>query len=166
MAYDMFLQIEGINGDSSDAGHKQWIEVQSYTHGIAQATGGAASAQGALTGGRADHQDFTITKLLDSATPNLALYCCKGTPITSIKLELCRAMGDKTTFMVYTLTDCVVSSVVPSGVSASEDLLPLEEVGFRYGAIQWAYTPTDPTGGGSTGGTIQQGWSTLENQPI
>ena len=166
MAYDMFLQIEGIEGDSTDAAHTKWIEVESYNHRLSQPSGGSASAQGALTGGRADHQEFTVTKRLDSASPLLALHCCNGQHIPEIKLELCRAMGDKTVFMLYTLKECIVSSVVPGGSGDTEDPTPSEDISFRYGEIHWAYTETDPTSGGKTGGTHEAAWSVLQNQQL
>jgi type VI protein secretion system component Hcp len=37
----MFLQIEGVNGDNTDAAHANWIEVSSYTHKMSQAKGGS-----------------------------------------------------------------------------------------------------------------------------
>lgn len=166
MAYDMFLRIDGIQGDSKDAKHQQWIEVNSYSHRISQAPGGALSAQGVHTGGRADHDDFAITKRLDSASPVLLLHCCNGKHIPSADFELCRAMGDKTLFMKYTFRDLIVASVSPSGSASSDDPLPMEEITFRYGSIQWEYTPTDPTSGGRVGPTKIAGWSTLENRPL
>jgi hypothetical protein len=36
MAVDIYLKIDGINGESSDAGHKGWIECESVTWHIAQ----------------------------------------------------------------------------------------------------------------------------------
>lgn len=164
MAVDMFLRIDGINGDSTDSKHKNWIEVQSFTHSINQKTGGASSAQGTLTGGRADHDDLSIVKRIDSATPVLAKYCCTGKPIPKIDLELCRAMGDKTCFMKYTFEDAIISKVAPQGSSEGDDLIPLEEIGIRYGLIRWEYTPTDPKGGGKTGAAIKAAWSTIENK--
>jgi len=91
MSYDMFLKIDGINGDSADDKHKQWIEVNSYSHRISQPVGGAISAQGVHTGGRADHADFSIVHRLDSATPNVALYCCTGRHIAPRRTSRCTA---------------------------------------------------------------------------
>lgn len=166
MAYDMFLKIDGIQSDSEDDAHKKWIEVVSYSHRISQPLGGALSAQGVHTGGRADHADFAVTKRLDSATPTLNLYCCTGRHVQNIRFELCRAMGEKTTFMVYTFKDVIVASVSPSGSADTEDPIPMEEVTFRYGQINWEYTPTDIKGGGKKGAAVQTGWSALMNKPM
>ena len=166
MAYDMFLEIDGVQGDSADDGHKKWIEVESYSHNISQPSGGAMSAQGVHAGGRADHADFTVVKRLDSASPLLAQHCCTGKHIPQIKFELCRAMGEKTVFMVYTFRDVMVASISPTGTADGEDPIPEEEIAFRYGEIQWEYTPTEITGGGKKGAAIKAGWSTLMNKPI
>ena len=166
MAVDMFIQIEGIKGDSTDSKHKEWIEVLSFEHSIAQATGGAHSAQGTHAGGRADFSDFSITKRLDSASPVLAKYCSDGKPIPKITFELCRAMGDKTCFMRYTLEETIVSSYRPAGHSQGDDAVPLESIGLHFGVIKYEYTPTDAKGGGKSGAAIKSGWSTFENKPV
>lgn len=164
MAYDMFLQIEGVNGDNTDAAHANWIEVSSYTHKMLQAKGGEPGAQGAILGGRAEHGDFVITKRVDSATPALSLLCCNGTPIANAKLEICRAMGDKTVFMTYTFKNVVIASISLHGSRNSEDLLPLEEVALRYGEVRWSYTQTKADG--ARGATLTQGWSMLQNKAV
>lgn len=166
MAFDCFLQIEGIKGDSTDDTHKQWIEVESFTHEMSQPAGGAPSAQGAHGGGRADHGDFTIVKRQDSASPNLSQYCCDAKHIPNIKIELCRAMGQKTVFMVYQFKDTIVSRIRQFGTSDGADPIPEEEIDFRYGQVTWDYTPTDPTGGGKTGGAVHGGWSVLNNKTV
>lgn len=162
---DFFIQIEGITGDSQDANHSKWIEVVSYSHSASQIGGGPLSEAGTHTGGRADLSDFSITKLLDSASPTLNMYCCRGQHIPSIRVELCRAMGEKTLFMAYDLKDCVVSSISISGASGGEDI-PVEQVSFRYSEIHWAYTPTDPASGGKTEAAVEAAWSTRENKPL
>jgi type VI secretion system secreted protein Hcp len=164
MTYDMFLKLEGIDGDSTDAKHQKWIEVLSYSHGVSQAPGGALSAEGALAGARADHQDFAIVKRLDSASPTLFLKCCKGEPIPKVELELCRATGEKTLFMKYEFVDCIIASCGPSGSGESEDPLPMEEVTLRYSEIHQSYTPTTTAGG--TEAAVEAKWSTRENKAL
>lgn len=166
MSFDGYINIQGIKGDSTDAAHADWIEIQAFSHSVIQSTGGAGSAQGTHAGGRADHKDFNIVKRLDSSSTALFMHCCSAKPIPEIVIELCRAMGEKTVFMKYTLKDSIVSAVKPSGSSEGEDLIPLEEVSFRYGEIHLEYTPTDPRGGGKTGPAIMGAWSTLENKPL
>lgn len=166
MAFDAYMEIQGIKGDSTDDSHKQWIELQAFSHGVAQSTGGSSSAQGAHAGGRADHLDFSVVKKLDSSSPALFMHCSSGKHIPQVVIEMCRALGDKTVFMKYTFKDVLISAVRPSGSTEGKDLIPLEEVAMRYGEIHLEYTPTDPEGGGKKGASIQAAWSTKNNKPL
>lgn len=160
MAVDMFLKIDGIDGESTDDAHQKWIEVLSFSHGVSQPVSGA-SATGGRTGGRADFQNLSVMKTIDNATPDLNIKCAKGEHIKQVELELCLATGEKHTFMKYTLSDCIVASVRPGGASASESK-PLEEVSFAYGKIKWEYTPIDNQG--KPGSATDRTWNLETNK--
>ncbi len=102
MAFDAFLKIEGIQGESTDANHKDWIEIISYGIGVIQPTSASASTAGGASAERATFRDLTVKKSLDKASPKLALYCADGTHIKEVVLELCRAGGEKMKYMQYT----------------------------------------------------------------
>jgi type VI secretion system secreted protein Hcp len=160
MAVDMYLKIDGIDGESTDDKHQKWIEVHSYSHGVSQPVSGA-SATGGRTAGRADFQNLAVSKTLDNATPDLNIKCAKGEHIPKIELELCLATGDKHTFMKYTLENCIITSVTPGG-STSDETRPLETVTFAYGMIKWEYTPIDHTG--TPGSATARTWNLQTNK--
>lgn len=162
-AVDMFLKITGIPGESTDDAHTEWIEILSYSHGISQLGGGLASSDGTRSAERSQHEDFSITKQLDKASPKLSLYVCNGTHIEEVTLELCRVGEDRQTFMVYRLTDAIVSSVRPSGTGAGAEMLPIEEVTFSYRTIKWTYTEVDPTTGKAKG-DVEADWDLEANK--
>ena len=161
MAYDVFLTIDGIKGDSTDEAHKEWIEILSFSHGLSQPGGGSASAEGGLTGGRADHQDFSVTKTLDTTSPALNLTCCDGTHVDKVNLELCRATGNKEKYMEYKLEDVIISSAAIGGSSGGD--LPIESITFNYGKITWNYIQTDHQTG-ATKGNVEKYWSLITNK--
>jgi type VI secretion system secreted protein Hcp len=162
MAFDAFLQIKGIEGESSDKGHEKWIEIESFHHGLSQPSSGSVSTAGGRAAERCDHGDFTITKALDKSSPKLALFCSNGAHIGEIKLELWRAAGDKAKYMQYLLTDAIVSAV-RYGSSQGDGKLPLEEVSFSYGTIEWTYTETDHKTG-KPKGDIKTKWDLTQNK--
>jgi type VI secretion system secreted protein Hcp len=163
MAFDAFLKIDGVPGESTDDKHKDWIEVLSFNAGVAQPSSGARSSGGAITSERADFDDFSITKSLDKSSPKLVSSLCKGEHIKEIKLALCRATGDKQQYMEYKLEDCLVSSVRPGGSAGGGESLPIEEVSFNYGKITWTYTETDHKTG-KPKGDVATHWSLVENK--
>jgi type VI secretion system secreted protein Hcp len=165
MAFDCFLKIDGIDGESTDGAHAKWIEILSFSHGMSQPPSSVVSSSGGAGSGRVTMQDFSVVKHLDSASPKLALACCTGQHIPSVKIEVCRAGGDKVKYMEYKMSTVMVSSVRPGGSAHAGDEVPLEEVAFNFGKIEWTYTHQDRgTGGGS--GNISGGWDLQKNLKI
>src|ERR671928_2090376 len=53
------------------------IELLSFSHGVAmQITGDVSNTE--RTSGKPNHQDMTVTKYLDAASPVLNQGCCEG----------------------------------------------------------------------------------------
>ena len=156
MAFDCFLKIEGVPGESTDDKHKDWIELLSYSHGVSQPASGAVSSGGARSAERCDHQDFSVVKTLDKASPKLS-------HVKTIKMQLCRATGDKQKYMEYVLSDVIISSCRPGGSAQGGESLPLEEVSFNYGKIEWIYTETDHETG-KPKGDVKANWDLVLNK--
>ena len=104
---------------------------------------------------------------LDKASAKLAEFSCTGEHISEIVLTLNRAGGDKVEYMRYTLRDAIVSSVQVSGTTGTTGgaALPVEEVQFNYGEIEWEYTQ-QKRADGTGGGKVASGWSLEKNKKI
>jgi type VI secretion system secreted protein Hcp len=163
MAFDAFLKIATIPGESADEKHKGWIEVLSYGWGVSQPASASSSTAGGRPSERADFSVFSIEKSLDKASPKLALSCANGENISEVTLELCRATGDKQPYMKYKLSDAIVSSVRPGGESGGGENLPREAVGFHYGKIELTYTETDHATG-KPKGNVAANWDLKANK--
>jgi len=161
MAVDTFLKIDGIPGESTDNKHKEWIEVMSYSSGVAQLAAGERSTGGAATGGRCSHQDVSIVKALDKASPTINLYCCQGKHIPNVVIEICRATGNKEKYMEYKMEDVIISSVGVGGGGGGD--LPTESVTFNYGKMTWNYIQTDHKTG-EVKGNVEKYWSLIDNK--
>jgi type VI secretion system secreted protein Hcp len=162
MAFDVFLSIKDIPGECTDDKHKGWIEVLSYSTGLAQPSGGSVSATGGHSGGRADLHDLTCVIALGKQSPKLALACAKGTHIPEVKLELCHNTDEKNKYMEYKLTDAIIRSVRPGGSAKGGEDRPLEEVSFGYAKIDWTYTEFDNKG--KKKGDIAANWDLGANK--
>ncbi len=114
MTFDAFIEIDGIEGESTDDKHTGWIEVIRYGMGVKQTVSTTASSAGGATAERADFDTFVFSKQIDKSSPLLMLACAAGTHINKITVELCRAGADKIKFMEYKLTDSLISSVLTS----------------------------------------------------
>ena len=161
--FDAFLKIDGLDGESTDDKHKNWIEILSYSTGVSQTSAGSSSSGGGRASGRADLADFSIVKTLDKASPKLNLFCCNGTHIKEVTVQLCRAGKEKVKYMEYKMSDVLVTSVRPGGSAQGGESLPLEEVSFNYGKIDWIYTATDHATG-KPAGDVKTTWDVMANK--
>jgi len=165
MPFDAFIKIDGIPGESTDDKHKDWIEILSFSTGVSQPTSGSVSTGGGAASQRAEFANFSFAKTLDKASPKLALACADGAHIKEIKLELCRAGGDKVKYYEIKMDQCIISSYLPGGTAKSGETLPLEEVAINYGKIAWTYTQQKRTDG-SGGGQVATGWDLTSNKKL
>lgn len=158
MAFDSFVKIDGVDGESTDDKHTGWIEILSCDVKVAQKVSNTASSAGGASVERADFSDFSFVKQIDKASPKLALACAAGTHIDTIVIELCRAGSEKIKYMEYKLSNCLISSVA----MATAGDFPTEEISINYGKIEWSYTQ-QKRAGGSAAGNIASGWDLQRN---
>lgn len=165
MAFDSFIKIDGIPGESSDDKHKDWIEVISFDHKIEQPASSTASSVGGATAERVNHGTFNFNHLLDKASPKLYEACCTGKHIKEVTVELCRAGGDKVKYMEIKMEQVLVSKVEENGASTGDSGFPSEKISLSYGKIKWTYTQQKREDG-SGGGNVSAGWDLTANKTI
>jgi len=78
MAFDAFLRVNGIEGESTDKDHPGWIEIIDYGFLVWQRASTTASTAGGAGSERADFADFLIRKYVDGASPLLSVACAAG----------------------------------------------------------------------------------------
>ena len=163
MAIDVYLQIDGIKGESSDGTHKDWIECSSVVWGVRQPKSATASSSGGHTAERCEHKEIVLTKLADLSTPLLLQNCSSGKTIPKAKFEFMRAdgQGERIKCFEIELINVLISSVTPS-VGAGDILR--EFVGLNYSQVKWKYVQ-QKIGGGS-GGNTSGGWDLSTNKVV
>ena len=136
MATSTYLKIDPIKGESTDDAHKDWIEVESFSHGVSQPVSGP-SGTGGRGAARADFDPFMVNKSVDKASVDLHLHCATGQHIRKLELEVCQETGEKVCYLKYELENVMVQSV---SVSGGGSMRPQETVAFVYDKISWTYT--------------------------
>ncbi|MDR0780988.1 MAG: type VI secretion system tube protein Hcp [Pseudomonadales bacterium] len=148
MATDIFIKLDGIDGESTDDKHKEWIEVLSCSIGASQSGSGTVSSAGNLNTARADWSDFSFTHYLDLASPKLFEHCATGKTIRKVELHMNRAAGNKEVYQTFILSDVVVRSISQSGDQSAD--VPHESVALAFAKIEMTYKKYD-TAGKNTG---------------
>lgn len=127
MAFDAFLKLDGIKGESTDAKHKDEIDVLSYHWGVTQA------------GGKPQPDALTFTTRYSTASPALFVKCAAGEHIAEGQLTLRRAGGDQVDFLKIKLGDILVSGYETGGEADGDLDIPLEEIALNFTTIEFEY---------------------------
>jgi len=142
----VFLNIESIKGESSDANHKDWIDVESWRWGTERKITSSTSTQGDRESSNAEVSSLHITKRIDSATPKIFIESCCGTGKT-VKLHLSKTGAGSGTdvYMEFILKNALIEKLELSG-KAQGSQRPLEVLSFSFVEIEVKYTPHDEDG--------------------
>lgn len=161
MAIDVYLQIEGIKGESTDDKHKDWIECLSVAWDMHQPRSATASTGGGHTAERVEHGDFIIQKLADLSSPVLMQTCSAGRTIPKAKIEFMRADGQGSRVKYF---ECVLQNVLIGSVSPSvhEGSILTEHISLKFSKVVWTYTQQKVSGG--AGGSTIGGWDLAANK--
>ncbi|HEX8407104.1 MAG TPA: type VI secretion system tube protein Hcp [Duganella sp.] len=163
MAIDVYLQIDGIKGESTDDRHKDWIECKSVSFGVEQPKSATASTGGGHTAERCEHQDIVFSKLADLSSPILLQTCSAGRTIPKARLEFMRAdaQGERVKYFEIEIENVLIGAVSPS---VHEGDILTEEVALKFSKIKWRYTQQKITGG--SGGNTSGGWDLATNRIV
>ncbi|MBV8858584.1 MAG: type VI secretion system tube protein Hcp [Acidobacteria bacterium] len=140
-------------GTSTLADFRDQIELLSFSHGVAmQITGDISNTE--RTSRKPNHQDFTVNKYLDQASPKLNEACCMGSPFSEVAITIGRNDGGKVLPLLrYTLKNVVLSSISIGGGGGDR---PVETVTMNYNQIHW-----DFMGAGKS--ATSAGWDVAQN---
>ena len=158
MAQDIFLKINGIDGESMDSAHKNEIEVLSWDWQILQDSNMHTGSGGGS--GKATVRDLNFLHFVDRSSPNLMKFCLTGKHIPEAKLVVRKAGGSPLEYLKITMTDVVITNVQPVGNSSEERIQ--EKVSLSFAKVKQEYTVQNQQGG--SGGAVTAGFDIKLNK--
>lgn len=161
MAIDVYLQIEGIKGESTDSKHQGWIECENVSWSLTQPRSATASTGGGHTAERVELSDVTFVKLADLASPILAQACAAGKTHPKAKFEFWRAdgAGERVKYYEVELHNVLIGHV---GQSVGTGQFLTDTISLKFSKVKWMYTQQKVSGG--TGGSTVGGWDASANR--
>ena len=158
-AVDYFLKIDGIEGESTDAKHVNWIDVDSWSWGENQPVQPPTGSGGGA--GKVHMRDFAFVTRVSKASPRLFLACASGTHIKEARLVGRKAGKDQQEFLTWTFSDILVSSYETGGTEAS---LPMDSVSLNFSKVSVAYKAQKADG--SLDAAVTAGWDVKSNKKL
>lgn len=159
MAVDMFLELEGVQGETSDKSFKSKnaMDILAWSWGLSNSgTFHSGSGGGA---GKASFNDISVTKYIDKASPNLMLFCANGKHVTKGTITVRKAGENPLEYLKISMEKILVSSYSTGG-SGGEDRLT-ENVALNFATVKIDYTQQDEKGGSK--GVQNFSWNIAEN---
>jgi type VI secretion system secreted protein Hcp len=138
---DIFIKIDGIDGESQDATHVDEIEALSWHWNVEQQSSMHSGSGGGAA--KATVSDLHFTHTIDRASPNLASYCFQGKHIPKVLLTMRKAGGVPLEYLRITMYDVIVS-YVGSGAGGG---LALEHVALSFARMKKEYVVQSAMGG-------------------
>src|SRR5690242_8510892 len=158
MAQDIFIKINGIDGESQDSAHKSEIEVKSWGWEISQQSNMHMGSGGGA--GKATIEDLSFEHLVDRASPNLMKYCLTGKHIDQAVLTVRKAGGNPLEYLKITMSDVLVTRVHPSGSNSENGIRELVRLSFSR--VKQEYVVQNAQGG--SGGAVTAGYDIKLNK--
>ncbi|MFM9922909.1 type VI secretion system tube protein Hcp [Variovorax sp. H27-G14] len=159
MAQDIFLKINGIEGESQDAEHKNEIEVLAFNWKVFQeSTMHSGSGGGA---GKATVEDLKFDHFVDRSSLNLMKYCLTGKHIQEAMLTVRKAGGNPLNYLKFTFSDVIITAIQPFGSNADE-MRVKERVRLSFSKIKQEYAVQNAQGG--SGGAVTAGYDIKGNK--
>ncbi len=149
-AVAVFVHLDGVDGESKDDKHSQWIEVLSMNwniqRDIAEQHHGARSPQ---AGKNLNKMSLVMTKRQDASSPALRRACVTGKPIKEAEIHFHRQTDQsRSDFTLFGFS----LRCETYGIAAQGDLAPIESVTFSFEEIAYEFTEQKPDGSQSESG--------------
>ena len=135
MAFDAFLKLTDIKGESQVKGFEDQIQIESFQWGVSQSgttSGGAGGGAGVVS-----RKDFLFTAGSSKASPLLFSTCATGKHIKEGLLTLRNSGGSQTNFSTIKLTDLIIASY--DQAADDDGASPMDEVSLNYARIEFTY---------------------------
>ena len=152
---DLFLELPGIPGESTEVNHRNWISLHSIFFGISRTVATNSSTGSALATG----EELVLVKPIDQASPKLALAAASGQTLETARVQWIRRTGNNAPLVQF---EAVFRDVqVRSDVVSGSDTEVTERLQFSYTRMTWS-APVLNARGDATG-RIEVDWNFAAN---
>ncbi len=130
--FEGYLRISGVNGESLDPRHLNWIQLRGITHTLRLSSNSPAPAPAAVR----------VIKTLDRATPRLHLAAARREVFPEAVIDLIQPVGKQAGYYRIVLANVSVTMAELTG-GAADAYAPLETVHLASTSVTWSFHELD-----------------------
>jgi type VI secretion system secreted protein Hcp len=135
----MFLQIDGVPGESTQELHRDWIDIDAFNWSEAMA--GITATVSGRSAGKVIMTDFHFAMKTNKASPSLFLDCAIGKYIPNARLDVCRPFGAENqgplVYLRFNFTQVTITSYSIGGSSPMDR--SVDEFSIAFSKITMTY---------------------------
>jgi len=146
MAVDMFLELDGVKGESVDKAHKDKIDILSWQWGLSN--GGTFHHGSGGGAGKASFADISVTKYVDAASPNIMLFCANGKHFAKGKIIVRKAGENPLEYLTVSFEKALVTAYSTGGSGGAQRIT--ENVTLNFAKVKIEYVTQNEKGGKGT----------------
>jgi type VI secretion system secreted protein Hcp len=141
MAVDIFLDLDGVQGESKDKDFKDKIDIFSFSWGASN-TGSGHYGHGSGAG-KGVISDLSVMTQMGKHTPTLYKFCMQGKHIAKGTLSARKAAGDNPlVYGKWEMEEILITSIQTSGSGE----IPTESISLNFRKIHHTYHEQSATG--------------------
>ena len=129
--FDIFLKMDGIEGESQDLKHKGEMQVLTLLKEVK-----SADVRG--PGATSTWNDAVFTMRIDKSAPKLMLACASGEKFPKALVTMRKAGRGQQEFLKITFSDAIVSRFRMRGAN-EENTLPYVEFALNFAQVEEEY---------------------------
>jgi len=148
MAVDYFLKLDGIQGESAVDGHKDEIQILSFSWGASNVS--SVAGTGGSGAGKVDLSDLSAMVFFDKSTPKFFKNICAGTHIKTGTLTAIKSGANNKPYLKVDFKELFITSLQ---ISASSEV-PTVSISFTYNEIKMDYSTQNEQGNLTSTGPI------------
>ena len=160
-AWDAFLEVDGVSGESQRAGHEGQIELRAFDFGGTNPSSVGVGSGGGT--GTVNLSSFNFMKKTDASSAEMFQRMCTGTHFPTATLTMYKSGGDAALdYLLFEFEEVYVDNITWSG-SEGGDGVPDESVSFSFGKVVITYNEQNPDG--TKGGAHVGSWDNRTGTP-
>lgn len=155
-----FVKLGDIKGESTDDGHKDWINLLSVSQTIDREPRDNGASGSTRHRSSATFGDIVLVKEVDASTPKLQEAIATGEHFRDVHIDFTTEVADKRVpYLQWELKNARITSYSFSG-AADNDPIPTDQISLNFEEIKVTYTKYDENG--REAGKVEYTWKIEE----